>query len=181
MIALDPALGWTARGALAAVLAQAAWHKGRDLQTFTAALSAYELVPASLAPLVASQLLAAEVALAGLLLVPALRVPAALGAGALLALYSAAIAVNLARGRRHIDCGCAGPALRQPLSAWLIVRNAGLIGIALFAALPSVPRTLGALDALTIAGGAAILLATYSAANVLAAHVHALAPRPRQS
>jgi hypothetical protein len=181
VIAFDPALGWTARGALAGVLAQAAWHKARDLQAFTAALAAYEILPATLAPLAASQLLAAEIALAGLLLVPALRLPAALAAGALLLLYSAAIAANLARGRRHIDCGCAGPALRQPLSLWLLARNGALVALALVAALPPSGRALGALDALTIAGGAGILLATYSAANVLAAHAHALAPRPRQS
>ena len=181
MITIDPALGWTARGALAAVLAQAAWHKARDLQAFTSALAAYELLPASLAPLVASQLLAAEIALTGLLLVPALRVPAALAAALLLVVYSAAIAVNLARGRRHIDCGCAGPALRQPLSPWLLARNGALVALAVFAALPETGRALGALDALTIAGGAGILLVTTSAANVLAAHAHALAPRPRRS
>lgn len=180
-MAVDPALAWTARGALAAVLALAAWHKARDLPAFTAALSAYELVPASLVPLFASQLLAVELALAGLLLLPALAAPTALAAVALLGLYSAAIGVNLARGRRHIDCGCSGPALRQPLSVWLIARNAGLIVLALFSALPKAPRALGALDALTIAGGAAILVASYSAANVLAAHAHALAPRPRPS
>ena len=181
MIAIDPALGWMARGALAAVLAQAAWHKGRDLHAFTAAVAAYELVPASLAPLAASQLLTAEIALTGLLLLPALRLPAALAAAALFVFYSAAIGVNLARGRRHIDCGCAGPALRQPLSPWLIARNGALVALALSAALPETARALGALDALTIAGGAGILLATYSAANVLAAHAHALAPRPRRS
>jgi len=38
----------------------------------------------------------------------------------LLALYTLAVVVNLARGRREIDCGCFGPAARQPLSAALV-------------------------------------------------------------
>ena len=40
---------------------------------------------------------------------------AAAAAALLLALYAGAIGVNLARGRRDIDCGCGGPASRQPI------------------------------------------------------------------
>jgi hypothetical protein len=165
LIALDPASSGTASAALALVFAQAAWHKLRDLRGFSAAISAYELLPAALAPLAATQLVVAE-----LLLVGTLRTAAALGALALLALYSAAIGVNLARGRRDIDCGCTGPALRQPLSGWLLVRNAALGALALCAALPVAPRALGAADALPIAGGAFALFALYLAANQLSAN-----------
>ena len=180
-MAVDPALVWTARAALAAVFAQAACHKARDLQAFTGAVAAYELVAAPLAPLVAAQLLAAEIVLAGLLLVPALRLPSSVAALALLALYSAAIGVNLARGRRDIDCGCSGPALRRPLSPWLLARNAVLAGLAVFGAFPISGRSLGTLDALTIVGSAAILLATYSAADRLSAHAAAFEHAPRQT
>jgi hypothetical protein len=173
VIALDPAASWAAAAALALVLAQAAWHKARDLGAFAAAVANYELIPASLAPLAATQLLVAEILLAGTLVLPPLRGAAALGAFALLALYAGAIAVNLARGRRDIDCGCTGPALRQPLSGWLLARNAALAALALAAALPADPRALGAADALPIAGGAGALFALTLAANQLAANAPA--------
>lgn len=170
MSALDPAFGWAASAALALVFAQAAWHKLRDIAAFSASVAAYELVAAPLAPLVATQLAAAELLLVGTLLLPPARTGAAIGALALLALYSAAIATNLARGRRDLDCGCTGPALRQPLSGWLLARNAALAALALCAALPKVPRALCAADALPSAGGALAAFALYLAANQLAAN-----------
>ncbi len=173
MIALDPTASWAASGALALVFAQAAWHKARDLGAFAAAVANYELIPSPLAPLAATQLLVAEILLVGTLWLPPARTGAALAALALLALYAAAIAVNLARGRRDIDCGCTGPALRQPLSGWLLARNAALGALALATALPTEARTLGAADALPIAGGAAAGFALTLAANQLAANAPA--------
>lgn len=41
----------------------------------------------------------------------------------LLCLFALAMGVNLARGRREIDCGCFQSGLRQPLSGGLIARN----------------------------------------------------------
>jgi hypothetical protein len=173
MSGLDPAFGSAASAALALVFAQAAWHKLRDLRAFALAVAAYELMPAPLAPLAAAQLLVAELSLVGMLLLPAARPGAALAALSLLALYSAAIAVNLARGRRDIDCGCTGPALRQPLSGWLLARNAALGALALCAALPAAARGLAAVDALPIAGGSAAFFALTLAANQLAANAPA--------
>ncbi|HEU4429834.1 MAG TPA: MauE/DoxX family redox-associated membrane protein [Myxococcota bacterium] len=173
MSALDPAFGWTASAALALVFAQAAWHKLRDLGAFAAAVAAYELLPAPLAPLLATQLAAAELVLVGALLLPPARAGASLAAFALLCIYSAAIATNLARGRRDIDCGCTGPALRQPLSGWLLARNAALGALALLGAAPASQRALGLADALPIAGGALALFALVLAANQLAANAPA--------
>jgi hypothetical protein len=171
--ALDPAFGWAASAALALVFAQAAWHKLRDLAAFSGSVAAYELLPAGLAPLAATQLAVAELLLVGTLLLPPARKGAAIAALALLALYSAAIATNLARGRRDIDCGCTGPALRQPLSGWLLARNAALGALALLVALPLAPRALIAADALPIAGSALALFALYLAANQLSANAPA--------
>ena len=173
MSALDPALGGAASAALALVFAHAAWHKLRDLGAFTASVAAYELVPAPLAALAATQLVVCEAVLFGTLLLPRARMGAAIAALALLALYSGAIAVNLARGRRDLDCGCTGPALRQPLSGWLLARNAALGALALGAALPQAPRALGAVDALPISGAALALFALHLAANQLAANAPA--------
>ncbi len=173
MSALDPAAAWAASAALALVFAQAAWHKLRDLRAFAASIEAYALSPASLAPLAATQLVVAELLLVGTLLLPPARAGASLGACALLAFYSAAIAVNLARGRRDIDCGCTGPALRTPLSGWLLARNAALAALALCGAWPAAARSLVAADALPIAGGALAVFALSLAANQLAANAPA--------
>jgi len=171
--ALDPAFVWAASAALVLVFAQAAWHKLRDLGAFAAAVAAYGLLPAPLAPIAATQLAAAELVLVGTLLLPPARAGASLAAFALLSIYSAAIATNLARGRRDIDCGCTGPALRQPLSGWLLARNAALGALALLGAAPVSGRALGPADALPIAGGALAFFALVLAANQLAANAPA--------
>jgi hypothetical protein len=171
--AVDPAFGWAASAALALVFAQAAWHKLRGLGAFAAAVAAYELLPPSLAPLVATQLAATELVLVGTLLLPPARAGASVAAFALLCIYSAAIALNLARGRRDIDCGCTGPALRQRLSGWLLVRNAALGVLVLLGAAPAAQRMLTLADALPIAGGALALFALVLAANQLAANTSA--------
>ena len=97
------------------------------------------------------------------------------GAAALLALYAAAIAVNLARGRRHLDCGCAGPALRRPISGWLVVRNLVLVAIALADLAPLSTRPLVWVDALTVVAATAALAACWMAADRLLATAPGLA------
>ena len=65
----------------------------------------------------------------GLLHAPT-RQPTAIASMTLLAIYTGAIASNLARGRREIDCGCFASSARVPLSPWLIARNLILIAAA---------------------------------------------------
>lgn len=166
---IDPAAALTLRLLLAAVLARAAWHKARDLRAFAAAVADYRLLPGAWAAAAAAGFLVAEIGLAGGLLLPPVARAASLGAGALLCLYAAAIGTNLLRGRRHIDCGCAGPARRQPLSGWLVARNGALVAAAMAAALPAAPRALGGLDLFTVAAGAVALLAASVAADGLVA------------
>ena len=55
------------------------------------------------------------------LIVPATRPAAAMLAFALLAIYGVAIAINLVRGNRRIDCGCGGAG--QGLSWFLVGRK----------------------------------------------------------
>jgi hypothetical protein len=79
---------------------------------------------------------------------------------ALLGLYAAAIAINLLRGRRHIDCGCSfglSQAAAAELSWWLVLRNGVLAALAFLPALPQSGRELGVLDGFGLA--AALLLA----------------------
>ena len=172
-IDLDPALRATLRGALALLWLAAASHKLRAPARFRDALAGYQLVPATAVRAVAALLAALELAIALALIAPGTGAAPALATGALLALYAAAISINLRRGRRAIDCGCG--ARPQPLGEGLVVRNAVLIAIALAAALPANGRSLVWLDAATVAGGAAALAALYAAADAtLGNHVRAL-------
>ena len=155
---MDPAIDLTLRCGLALLFLVAASHKLRDPVYFRATLIDYRIVPGGTAGLVALLVTGAELAIAPALLVPALRPAGLAGAASLLALYGLAIAVNLARGRRHIDCGCAGPALRRPISGALVVRNAVLAAGALLALRPVAARPLVWVDALTV--GAALLSAS---------------------
>lgn len=174
-IGLDPALQLLARALLSILFASAAAHKLRDVASFRSALEAYELVPTLWTVPVGAVLIAAEIGVALGLWLPRVAPVAAVAAAALLALYAGAIAVNLARGRRDIDCGCAGPARRQPISRALVARNAVLAAVALASALPATARALTWIDAVTIIAGGALLALLYAAAEGLLAN----APRSR--
>jgi hypothetical protein len=163
---VDPVFSWVARLALAGVFAAAALHKWRAPSAFAAAIAAHHLVPDRSTAVLACALAAAETALVVGLLVPASAPTAACSAAALLALYSGAVAINLARGRREIDCGCS--ARPQPLSVGLLARNALLAAVALTAALPASARELSWVDALSAAAGLAALALTWIAASALA-------------
>jgi hypothetical protein len=97
----------------------------------------------------------------------------ALAGAALLTLYLGAIAINLARGRRSIDCGCLGPvgSSGHGLSWWLAPRNLALIAPAfILAASEPGSRTLGVLDGAAIAAAVATGLALYVGADQLVAN-----------
>ena len=162
---LDPTYTWLARGTLAAVFLAAALHKLHAGLAFRAVVEDYRLLPAWAVPVSARALPALELAVALGLFVPALAREATLAAIALLALYSAAIGWNLARGRREIDCGCGGRE-HQPLCGALVARNAGLVLLGAAALLPSTARTWVWIDALTLAAGVAALWLLYTATNL---------------
>ncbi|MCP4003923.1 MAG: methylamine utilization protein MauE [bacterium] len=166
MLAMDPAFAWIARLGLALLFGAAARHKLSDPRAFLATLRDYRIVPASLVKISALVIAASEIAAIGLLLLPGLGLGPLLAIG-LLAVYSLAIALNLLRGRRHIDCGCLGPAHRQELSGWLLVRNSllGTGSLVLLAAESA--RTLSWIDALSIGGGLCMLILLWNAAHQL--------------
>ena len=166
---LDPVIVWTARLVLAAVLLAAAVAKLRALEEFAGVVHNYRLLPELLARPVAYALPVLEIVLAlGLLLDPTRR-PAAVATAALLAVFALAMAINLWRGRAHIDCGCFAAALKQRLSWALVARNGVLIGLALLIVpLAPGPRSLGALDLLTVAVASGSLLLLYIAFGRLA-------------
>ena len=165
--ALDPAAGIVLRAAVAALLLSAASHKLRDPLRFREALSEYELSPRRWSRVLATLLIAAELVLGAALLFSPL---AGIAAAALFAIYAAAIGVNLARGRRDIDCGCAGPAGRMSLHGALVARNLVLVAVALAAALPCSDRKLVWLDCVTIGAALAVVVLLYSAVETAIAN-----------
>jgi len=153
------------RAGLALLFVTAAIGKVRSPATYLAAVRGYALLPERMVVPVAFGLLALEMfAAVGALL----GHPVALFTMAgLLTLYAAAVGVNLARGRRDIDCGCGG-AEPRPLSLFLAARNVLLALLALLATLPVAPRTLGVLDACVIAGAVLTAAFVYAASERLA-------------
>lgn len=164
--ALDPTLLGVLRGSLALLFALAALHKLRDLRGFAALLAEYRLLPDGAALPAAAGLALAELATGTALCAPAWSRAGALAAALLLSLYAGAIAANLLRGRRAIDCGC-GLAPR-PLGAGLVVRNALLACAALVTALPSTSRPLVWVDLLSIGFGMATAACLFAAADGVA-------------
>jgi hypothetical protein len=166
-LALDPALRITLRAALALVFAWAASHKLRDRETFRTALENYALAPQRWLRSVSSLLIGLELSVAVGLCIPRMAATAAGAAAGLLALYAGAIGINLIRGRRDIDCGCAGPLRRQPISAALVLRNALLAGAALACALPASSRALTWIDGITVVASVATIVLLYTAVGGL--------------
>jgi Methylamine utilisation protein MauE len=166
---IDPVASVLLRVLLGVLFASAALAKLRDLRGFATAVAGYRLLPKILAGPAAAGFVAAELALASALWLPSLRAAAAIGAASLLTLYAFAVALNLLRGRRDIDCGCGGPFGRQRLSEGLVLRNLGLAAAALACALPVAPRALSWLDAVTLAAAVAAASALYAATEVLLA------------
>ncbi len=156
---IDPAIGLLLTGAFALLFASAAFHKFRDLALFSQVVRAYRVLPQVLnaAPLVA----AAEALAAAGLLVGSVRPAAALLGAMLLVLYAVAIAVNLARGRRELSCGCGGINERRPIAGWMVARNLVLAAILVVIALPWSARQPQAVDLLTAGAGVAVAALLY--------------------
>jgi Methylamine utilisation protein MauE len=164
---MDPALDLTFRAGLALLFASAALHKLRDPRGFMATLADYRLLPARLAAAAGLALMGTELAVVAALVIA--RRAGLAGTAALLLLYAGAMAINLARGRRHIDCGCTGPAARRAISGRLVTRNVALAGLALAALAPVAQRGLLWIDGVTIAAATVALAACWAAMDRLLA------------
>ncbi len=162
---MDPVVGLTLRASLAVLFLTAAVHKLRDPRSFRATLAAYRLLPAALVPAAAAVVALAEVATALLLSIPGWSVAGGvLGAG-LLTLYGGAMAINLVRGRRDIDCGCVGPSAYRPIGWGLVVRNVMVAAAGLATLLPVDGRALVWMDLFTVGAATAALAACQAAAT----------------
>lgn len=171
MPAIDPILLAIAHYAVALLFLGSAYAKVSNFTVFRATLGEYELVPSALVGLAAVVFATVELFIGVAALVTATAVPAMMAAAILLCVYALAIGINLARGRRDIDCGCTGPATRQLLSGWLLVRNAGLVAFATLGTLDSNGRPLMPADWVVVGLGLAAAVTLYAAVNQLMANV----------
>jgi hypothetical protein len=165
MTSIDPAIGGLCAFSLALIFGASGVMKLRDLEMFEGSLANYQLAPQWMEKSLAYVLPIIECAAAVGLLTTSTRAAAGPSLLALLTIFTVAIAINLARGRTNIDCGCFGPALRQELSGWLLVRNLSLVALAVMAMLPANGRAIESLDAVTMFLGAMTLVTVYASAN----------------
>src|SRR5215469_7288394 len=115
------------RVCLGLVFLTAAIEKLRSGAVLEGVVANYRILPRGLVRPVSVSLPWVELAVGAtlLLLVPSIW-PPTVGI-ALLCIFAWAMAVNLWRGRSHIDCGCHQETMRLTLRWSLVVRNLGLI------------------------------------------------------
>jgi hypothetical protein len=148
----------------------AAVHKLSTIDKFRVILSEYQLLPQAFVATTAFVLPLLELVLGTSWLFLPQKALIAAGSATLLAFYTFAIAINLARGRIHIGCGCgvAGSSDDdQQLSSGLIIRNSALIIIALVALIPAGTRALWFLDYATLLAALITGVLLYAATNQL--------------
>lgn len=117
------------RFVLATVFLLAGLAKLGDRRGFADAVAGYGLLPARLTGPVARAVPPVEIAAALLLAAGVATRAVAAALAALLVVFAAAVAVNLARGRR-MSCACFGTSVEQDLTWFTVLRNLGLVGAA---------------------------------------------------
>lgn len=111
---------------LALLLGISGFQKVRNLREFQSVLKHYELMPAGFVPLIAVAVIAAELCVPVLLFIS--MTSALILAAVLLGGYAFGIAVNLLRGRTHIDCGCSLNTKTDQRIHWgMVARNVVLV------------------------------------------------------
>jgi peroxiredoxin len=145
---------WSLRFATAAVFAFAAVGKFAEPDSVRQSLAEFG-VPARFTAPGSRALPALELAVAVLVLPPSTAVAGTVAALVLLAVFTAAVLVQLRRGRRP-RCSCFGAS--APVSGWTPVRNAGFAGLAAGALAgslldPGLPGTLPAGPGLGLTAG----------------------------
>jgi hypothetical protein len=170
-VAHDPMILAFALAILMLIFLAGAWSKLRARETFEGVVYNYRLLPELMVRPASYLLPLAELAVGLGLAHASTRPYAAVGALALLTMFNIAIGINLARGRREIDCGCFSSVLKQRLSGGLIVRNVALMGLAAWLAwrAPQSFPGMGWLDWLVGLAAAVVVAFVYMTASLLAA------------
>ena len=150
---IDPVVYGLLEADLALIFLASALQKARDPAWFARAVRQYDLIADWAAtPFAAAVTLAELFCAIGVLWAPT-RFLAATGIVALLLVFSVAVTINLARGRRDLDCGCFGPAgvSRTGLSGWIVLRNLALAAMAAGLWMPTGARPVVWVDYVTVA------------------------------
>lgn len=165
---LDPAIGYVILTGGALLFASAGIHKLRDLTRFTAIFGAYQMLPERLGRRAARLVPFAELGVAIMLLwPPAGRMAAAVPAVVILVVYAGGMYINIARGRRDLDCGCTMGQGRRAIAAWMVYRNLCLAVALGMAGLPWSPRPLNGVDLVTVIGGVIVGATLYASVDRL--------------
>lgn len=122
-VTIDPSIALAGRLLGAMVFAAAVAGKIRHRHELAGVVANYRLLPEPLAASAAWMIVGLECLVVLSLVSGVLPVAGAALAIALLAGFALAMGINLARGRREIDCGCFQSGLRQRLSKALVARN----------------------------------------------------------
>jgi hypothetical protein len=120
---VDPSIALAVRLLGGLVFAAAVGGKIKHRHELAGVVANYRLLPGRLAASAAWMIVGLECLAALSLLTGAWLAAGAALAIALLGGFALAMGINLARGRREIDCGCFQSGLRQRLSAGLVARN----------------------------------------------------------
>ena len=165
----DPIVPVFASLALALILAAAAVPKIRNPDEFQGVVDNYRLLPSFMVAPFAKLLPWLELGSAIALLVPPAREVAAWVAAGLFMMFALALAINVGRGRTHIDCGC----VRRPTEAsrigmFHVMRALALAAVSLFAANVSIDLSALTFGSVLMGVAAAAMFAMlYLAADVI--------------
>jgi hypothetical protein len=139
-----------ATGLVCLVLARALLHKLTARAEFAASLAGYHILPARWSAAATALIALLEAIAIIAITLPTWRQQGAVLAATLFVVYSAAMAVNLLRGRDQIDCGCGGAG--QPLSWFLVGRNLLLVAGCACIVTCDMPAMLGVAECVAAAG-----------------------------
>ncbi len=164
---MDPVIHYLLVCLLALVFLQGGTTKLMARDEFQGVASSYRLLPGAIVPAFAALLPIAELAAGLSVVVPATRHFGTALAIALLLMFALAMAINLARGRTEIDCGCFKSGFRQTISGWLVGRNLLLAAGAALLWLPANGRVVGAFDVFLVIAATLMLFLGYYAVGIL--------------
>ena len=139
---IDPLIAITAQLFLSVLFLGTGVHKLLYWKHFYASLLNYRLLPVWLSGIAAVLLCLSELSIAIGLFFIQTQIGAACAAMFVLGIYLVSMAINIMRGRKHIDCGCSFNARTAPLSMEHLERNILLIFFAGLLLLPKTERTL---------------------------------------
>ena len=160
---LAAAVGYAIRVAAALVFTSAGAAKIGARARFRAAVFEYRILPGWMVPGVALLLPPMEVLLGLTLLLPRYIGISSVAAALLLLVFATAMAINLSRGRKTIDCGCSLSSGGQRIHSTMVIRNVSMAAALLVGAMVPFPET--AVLAMTACCAGAVLFLLYVVLN----------------